>query len=153
MKLQLYPFNDKQELVCYLWKSRVVKSMENNFLEENAEGVGVEQEDSTDSELEELNARVPFDIPPRDFPRHLARNNLEPQRNTARNRMDHNIRRDVRSPPIIQKQRNKVVTQILPRNAQVADYTTDKITLVVDDTRFVVERSLFIAHPNTMLGR
>lgn len=127
--------------------------MENNFLEENAEGVGVEQEDSTDSELEELNARVPFDIPPRDFPRHLARNHLEPERNTARNRMDHNIRRDVRSPPIIQKQRNKVVTQILPRNAQVADYTTDKITLVVDDTRFVVERSLFIAHPNTMLGR
>jgi len=29
----------------------------------------------------------------------------------------------------------------------------DKITLVVDDTRFVVEPSLFIQHPDTMLGR
>jgi len=41
----------------------------------------------------------------------------------------------------------------LPRNAQVTDHAADKITLVVDDTRFIVERSLFIAHPNTMLGR
>ena len=29
----------------------------------------------------------------------------------------------------------------------------NRITLVVDNTRFVVDRSLFIAHPNTMLGR
>lgn len=127
--------------------------MENSNPEENVDDRGVEQEDSTDSELEELNAYVPLDIPPRDFPRHLARSYSEPQRTTTRNRMDHTLRKGAHSPPIIQKQRNKVVTQVLPRNAQVADYAADKITLVVDDTRFVVERSLFTAHPNTMLGR
>lgn len=127
--------------------------MENSNLEENVDERGVEQEDSTDSELEELNAYVPLDIPPRDFPRHLARGYSEPQRATTRNRMDHTLRKGAHSPPIIQKQRNKVVTQVLPRNAQVGDYAADKITLVVDDTRFVVERSLFTAHPNTMLGR
>lgn len=127
--------------------------MENGNQEENVGDHGVDQEDSTDSELEELsNAYVPLDIPPRDFPRHLARSYSEPQRSTTRNRMDHTMRKGAHSPPIIQKQRNKVVTQVLPRNAQVPDYA-DKITLVVDDTRFVVERSLFTAHPNTMLGR
>lgn len=29
----------------------------------------------------------------------------------------------------------------------------DRVTLVVDNTRFVVDPALFIAHPNTMLGR
>lgn len=29
----------------------------------------------------------------------------------------------------------------------------DRVTLVVDSTRFVVDPALFIAHPNTMLGR
>lgn len=33
---------------------------------------------------------------------------------------------------------------------QVSD---DRITLVVDNTRFVVDPALFTAHPNTMLGR
>ena len=127
--------------------------MENNNREEYVDGNGVEQEDSTDSELEELNAYVPLDIPPRDFPRHLVRSYSEPQRTTTRHRMDHNIGKDAHLPPVIQKQRNKVVTQVLPRNAQVVDHAADKITLVVDDTRFVVERSLFTAHPNTMLGR
>ena len=128
--------------------------MENNNREENVDGNnGVEQEDSTDSELEELNAYVPLDIPPRDFPRHLLRGYSEPQRTAVRNRMEHNPRKEAHSPPIIQKQRNKIVSQVLPRNAQVVDYSADKITLVVDDTRFVVERSLFTVHPNTMLGR
>ena len=128
--------------------------MENNNGEENVDGNnGVEQEDPTDSELEELNAYVPLDIPPRDFPRHLLRGYSEPQRTAVRNRMEHNPRKEAHSPPIIQKQRNKIVSQVLPRNAQVVDYSADKITLVVDDTRFVVERSLFTVHPNTMLGR
>lgn len=126
--------------------------MENSNPEENGDDRGVEQDDSTDSELEELNAYVPLDIPPRDFPRHLSRSYSEPQRTTTRNRMDHMLRKGAHSPPIIQKQRNKIVTQVLPRNAQVGDYA-EKITLVVDDTRFVVEKSLFTAHPNTMLGR
>lgn len=127
--------------------------MENSNREENVDGYGVEQEDSTDSELEELNAYVPFDIPPRDFPRRLVRSYSEPQKTSTRNRMEHSLRKGAHSPPIIQKQRNKVVTQILPRNSQGGDCGADKITLVVDDTRFIVERSLFIAHPNTMLGR
>lgn len=126
--------------------------MENNNRDENGDDHEVEQDDSTDSELEELNAYVPLDIPPRDFPRRLVRSYSEPQSTTSRNRMDHTLRKGAHSPPIIQKQRNKVVTQVLPRNAQAADYA-DKITLVVDDTRFIVERSLFTAHPNTMLGR
>lgn len=29
----------------------------------------------------------------------------------------------------------------------------ERVTLVVDSTRFVIDPSLFIAHPNTMLGR
>ncbi|XP_015776784.1 PREDICTED: BTB/POZ domain-containing protein KCTD20-like [Acropora digitifera] len=126
--------------------------MENNNRDENVVGNGVEQEDSTDSELEDLNAHVPFDIPPRDVPRHFVGAYSDEVRTSARNIMEHNHRKDG-LPPIIQKQRNKVVTQILPRNAQVTDHAADKITLVVDDTRFIVERSLFIAHPNTMLGR
>ena len=127
--------------------------MESNSRDENAGGNGVEHEDSTDSELEELHAHVPLDIPPRDFSRHLSRAYSDAVRTTARNRMEHNLHKDAHSPPIIQKQRNKVVTQILPRNAQAVDHAADKITLVVDDTRFIVERSLFTAHPNTMLGR
>lgn len=125
--------------------------MENGNREEHVDGRGVE-DDSTDSELEELNAYVPLDIPPRDFSRRLVRSHSEPQKTSTRNRMEHSLRKGAHSPPIIQKQRNKVVTQILPRNVQGGD-AADKITLVVDDTRFIVERSLFIAHPNTMLGR
>lgn len=38
-----------------------------------------------------------------------------------------------------------------PRNGpKVAE---DRITLVVDNTRFIVESAHFTAHPNTMLGR
>lgn len=29
----------------------------------------------------------------------------------------------------------------------------DRLTLVVDNTRFVVDPSIFTQHPNTMLGR
>ena len=128
------------------------ESMENNR-EDIADGV--EHDDSTDSEVEELNASVPLDIPPRDIPRHLVRSYSEPQR-TGLRRMDHTSRKLAHSPPVLQKQRNRVITQVLPRNAhasQAGEHSADKITLVVDDTRFVVERSLFTAHPNTMLGR
>lgn len=31
--------------------------------------------------------------------------------------------------------------------------TEDRITLLVDNTRFVIDSSLFAVHPNTMLGR
>ncbi len=31
--------------------------------------------------------------------------------------------------------------------------TSEKVTLIVDNTRFVVDSSIFTAQPNTMLGR
>lgn len=42
--------------------------------------------------------------------------------------------------------------QITVPNAQLMS-AEDHVTLVVDNTRFVVDPSIFIAHPNTMLGR
>lgn len=41
-----------------------------------------------------------------------------------------------------------------PRNAKPLNPLADeRITLVVDNTRFVVDPAQFTAHPNTMLGR
>lgn len=42
-----------------------------------------------------------------------------------------------------------------PRNGQKGQnqLCEDRITLVVDNTRFVVDPAQFTAHPNTMLGR
>lgn len=42
-----------------------------------------------------------------------------------------------------------------PKNGQKAQnqLCDDRITLVVDNTRFVVDPAQFTAHPNTMLGR
>lgn len=40
-----------------------------------------------------------------------------------------------------------------PKNAPKHQLGDDRITLVVDNTRFVVDPSQFTAHPNTMLGR
>lgn len=39
---------------------------------------------------------------------------------------------------------------VVQQQQQISD---DRITLVVDNTRFVVDPTLFTAHPNTMLGR
>ncbi|KPI96707.1 BTB/POZ domain-containing protein 10 [Papilio xuthus] len=44
-------------------------------------------------------------------------------------------------------------TQEPPRNGQKNQLMDDRITLVVDNTRFVVDPAQFTAHPNTMLGR
>ncbi|KAL4720521.1 hypothetical protein ACJJTC_018028 [Scirpophaga incertulas] len=46
-------------------------------------------------------------------------------------------------------------TQDAPRNGQKSQNQLgdDRITLVVDNTRFVVDPAQFTAHPNTMLGR
>ncbi|XP_045457638.1 BTB/POZ domain-containing protein 10 [Melitaea cinxia] len=40
-----------------------------------------------------------------------------------------------------------------PKNGQKNQLCDDRITLVVDNTRFVVDPAQFTAHPNTMLGR
>lgn len=106
-------------------------------------------EDSTDSELEELNnVGLPLDVPVRDLPRHFARSHEEPVQRTA---LKNKLQKDTQVVFPKHRMSSRLVTQFLPRNAQ--DSLSDKITLVVDDTRFVVERSLFTAHPNTMLGR
>ena len=112
----------------------------------------LQQDDSSDSELEAINAgadgvRVPLDIPPRDISRHLLRTSSDislQSRSSARVR-EQSFRQSF---PLCKQK--KAVTQIMPRNL---DSKTEKLTLVVDETRFVVERSLFIAQPNTMLGR
>ncbi|XP_060521118.1 BTB/POZ domain-containing protein 10 isoform X2 [Cylas formicarius] len=39
------------------------------------------------------------------------------------------------------------------QTSSLAVSNEDRVTLVVDSTRFVVDPSLFVAHPNTMLGR
>lgn len=42
--------------------------------------------------------------------------------------------------------------QDFPKNGQKNQLCEDRITLVVDNTRFVVDPAQFTAHPNTMLG-
>lgn len=122
--------------------------MENR--QENEEGNL--DEDSTDSELEQLNdLRVPLDVPARDMARRMAGAQDEAnvvQRTALKNRIQ---QKDTQGVAPKHRMSCRLVTQHLPRSAQ--DSLSDKITLVVDDTRFVVDRSLFTAHPNTMLGR
>jgi BTB/POZ domain-containing protein 10 len=38
-------------------------------------------------------------------------------------------------------------------NMTVSPVSDERITLVVDNTRFILDPALFTAHPNTMLGR
>lgn len=44
------------------------------------------------------------------------------------------------------------IAQISPANNGIINIE-DRVTLVVDNTRFVIDPALVIAHPNTMLGR
>ena len=41
----------------------------------------------------------------------------------------------------------------MPKNYNQQSGKNDRITLVVDETRFIIDPDLFRAHPNTMLGR
>lgn len=111
-----------------------------------------QNEDSSDSEIEAINAgadgvHVPLDIPPRDISRHLLRTSSD---TTLQTRSFPRVKEQSCRQSFPLCKQKKTVTQIMPRNM---DNKTEKLTLVVDETRFVVERSLFIAHPNTMLGR
>lgn len=38
-------------------------------------------------------------------------------------------------------------------NAQSCNASDERLTLVVDNTRFILDPAIFTAHPNTMLGR
>lgn len=48
---------------------------------------------------------------------------------------------------------NKGPPQGSPSTASNVFLSDDRVTLVVENTRFVVDPALFTAHPNTMLGR
>ncbi|XP_050308860.1 BTB/POZ domain-containing protein 10 isoform X2 [Anthonomus grandis grandis] len=48
---------------------------------------------------------------------------------------------------------SSTLSQSSPLQAGACALNEDRVTLVVDSTRFVVDPALFIAHPNTMLGR
>lgn len=41
----------------------------------------------------------------------------------------------------------------LGQNSSVQDNGAEKITLLVDDTRFQIDQSLLTQHPNSLLGR
>ncbi|EDO39749.1 predicted protein [Nematostella vectensis] len=125
--------------------------------EERREQNGV-LEDSSDSELESLAAGVPLDIPPRDIPKHLPRAIAEPVHSAMKHRSNSCPEQDDPLPiarrPSLKKNRNFLV-QGMSRvyHPSSNDKLSEKLTLVVDNTRFVVDRSLFTAHPNTMMGR
>ncbi|KAK9738085.1 BTB/POZ domain [Popillia japonica] len=58
------------------------------------------------------------------------------------------------------RNRSRPVLQVVgpPKNQTIntsnsTPTSEDRVTLVVDNTRFVVDPAIFIAHPNTMLGR
>nr|WOE90271.1 BTB/POZ domain-containing protein 10-like protein [Scolopendra mutilans] len=89
-------------------------------------------------------------------PRNRSRNQahqLGPTRNHAHDRCSNS------------SQDNEIGTTTTPTTTSVVSvaannaliYTNsssnDRITLVVDNTRFIVDPAIFIAHPNTMLGR
>jgi BTB/POZ domain-containing protein 10 len=116
-------------------------------------------DDSSDSEIEALGlvGNVPLDIPPRDIPVRQIRALSDPPHSAMKHRSSQEERPP--GPSSCMKRSSEVFDQIhSPRciNPQIGrprPKDMDKLTLIVDGTRFVVERSLFIAHPNTMLGR
>jgi len=62
--------------------------------------------------------------------------------------------RGVRSVPVGGARPKEPYEEVVHRPGQpIAEVGGDKITLVVDDTRFVLDPSLFTAQPDTMLGR
>lgn len=60
----------------------------------------------------------------------------------------------VASPMAAQHRETNNTASSTSSNTSVAgpQISDDRITLVVDNTRFVVDPALFTAHPNTMLG-
>ena len=56
--------------------------------------------------------------------------------------------------PIARQPSSTSTTPCVSNNFNIAGVrVTDRITLVVDDTRFVVEPDIFRMYPDTMLGR
>lgn len=111
--------------------------------------------DSSDSELESLGleANVPLDIPPRDIPVRSARALSDPLHSALKHKPtfpdEERFPSMKRSSEMCEPKSTRAVSNAIKGKQK----EMDKLTLIVDGTRFVVERSLFVAHPNTMLGR
>ncbi|KAK3708609.1 hypothetical protein QZH41_011776, partial [Actinostola sp. cb2023] len=126
----------------------------------NNQDLGNQDYDSSDSELESLGlvADVPLDIPPRDIPVRHVRALSDPLHSVLKQRPTFPEERlpgpssMKRSPEVCEQTKTLRTVNTHIGKGKPKD-VVDKLTLIVDGTRFVVERSLFIAHPNTMLGR
>lgn len=120
---------------------------------------GNQDYDSSDSELESLGleANVPLDIPPRDIPVRHIRALSDPLHSALKHRPS--FPEEERLPGPSSMKRSSEVNETVKSRVVSSNIgkgkpkDMDKLILIVDGTRFVVERSLFIAHPNTMLGR
>jgi len=114
------------------------------------------EESESDSELEEINggrviqlndSAVPLDIPPKDIHKHLRQNvTLHP----CIHQIVQGSPGENHDRPICYSPKARKATSLKGHEGLGE---AEKFTLVVDETRFFVERSLLTAHPNTMLGR
>lgn len=86
-------------------------------------------------------------------PRNRSRNQahqLGPARNHAHDKCS-NLIQEMENTPIIANSPSSVAVNI--PLIYTSSTAMDRITLVVDNTRFIVDPAIFTAHPNTMLGR
>lgn len=103
--------------------------------------------------------RRPFFYPDSSSDTEEYRRDTEERRKRLSKRNGNNARRlPAPMPPKMQSPNTPTPStsapQEAPRNAQKQyQLADDRITLVVDNTRFVVDPAQFTAHPNTMLGR
>lgn len=121
----------------------------------NDENGGNHEYDSSDSELESLglDANVPLDIPPRDFPVRHTRALSDPIHSAIKHKPsfpDEERYPGMKRSEVCEPKSSRTAMNSLSRGKPKE---MDKLTLITDGTRFIVDRSLFVAHPNTMLGR
>ncbi|XP_034838559.1 BTB/POZ domain-containing protein 10 [Maniola hyperantus] len=104
-----------------------------------------------------LEPRRPFFYPDSSSDTEEYRRDAEERRKRLSKRNGPNLRRiPLNMPPKNQTPNTPIPstsTQEPPKNGQKNLFCDDRITLVVDNTRFVVDPAQFTAHPNTMLGR
>lgn len=97
--------------------------------------------------------------PPRDISSSTVPHQHQHQsRNRHRNVQSSNVTVDVRQNEKVRLTSHRTGTNKKNQEQTIVSSTTpsattDRVTLVVDETRFVIDPQLFRAHPNTMLGR
>ncbi|XP_045782435.1 BTB/POZ domain-containing protein 10 [Maniola jurtina] len=103
-----------------------------------------------------LEPRRPFFYPDSSSDTEEYRRDAEERRKRLSKRNGPNLRRiPLNMPPKNQTPNTPIPstsTQEPPKNGQKNLFCDDRITLVVDNTRFVVDPAQFTAHPDTMLG-